>query len=145
MGNELYAYLVRDNLLTLEGFEVKDFEFLNDSIIAPNLAYVIKIAEQYGAEAGTGGNVPWYKGSIPLTSSVQDYDLNEWAKNEGITGSIEIKRIFYQEPIPASARYLDPYDGFGFGGVVCCGFNGNGWIWRIRWIFNDAPHIMICK
>jgi hypothetical protein len=125
-GNELYAYLVRDNLLTLEGFEVKDFEFLNDSIIAPNLAYVIKIAEQYGAEAGTGGNVPWYKGSIPLTSSVQDYDLNEWAKNEGITGSIEIKRIFYQEPIPASARYLDPYDGFGFGGVAAAGLTELG-------------------
>ena len=26
-GNELYAYLVRDNLLTLEGFEIEDFNF----------------------------------------------------------------------------------------------------------------------
>ena len=38
------------------------------------------MSEQYGAEAGTGGNVPWYKGSIPLTCSVQDYDLKAWAK-----------------------------------------------------------------
>jgi len=125
-GNELYAYLIRDNLLTLEGFQIEDFEFLNRSIIAPNLQYVIKIAEQYGAEAGTGGNVPWYTGYIPLTSSVQDYDLNAWAQSEGITGSIEIKRVFYQEPIPASARYLDPYDGFGFGGVAAAGLTELG-------------------
>ena len=125
-GNELYAYLIRDNLLTLEGFEITDFEFLNQTIIAPNLQYVIKIAEQYGAEAGTGGNVPWYTGHIPLTSSVQDYDLNKWAKSENITGSIEIKRVFFQEPIPASARYLDPYDGFGFGGVAAAGLTELG-------------------
>ena len=43
-----------------------------------------------------------------------------------ITGSIEIKRVFFQEPIPASARYLDPYDGFGFGGVAAAGLIGLG-------------------
>ncbi len=125
-GNELYAYLVRDNMLTLEGFEITDFTSLNNSIITPNLGAIIKMSKQYGAEAGTGGDIPWYKGSIPLTSSVQDYDLKEWAKKENITGSIEIKRIFYQEPIPASARYLDPYDGFGFGGVAAAGLTGLG-------------------
>jgi len=108
-------------MLTLEGFEIKDFVFLNDSIVTPNLGAVIRMSEQYGAEAGTGGNIPWYKGSIPLTSSVQDYDLKEWAKKENITGSIEIKRVFYQEPVPASARYLAPFDGFGFGGVAAAG------------------------
>jgi len=120
-GNELYSYLVRDNMLTLEGFEITDFNFLNDSIVTPNLGAIIRMSEQYGAEAGTGGNVPWYKGNIPLTSSVQDYDLKAWAKEQNITGSIEIKRVFYQEPVPASARYLDPYDGFGFGGVAAAG------------------------
>ena len=125
-GNELYAYLVRDNMLTLEGFEITDFNSLNNSIITPNLGAIIKMSKQYGAEAGTGGNIPWYKGSIPLTSSVQDYDLKKWAKEKNITGSIEIKRVFYQEPIPASARYLDPYDGFGFGGVAAAGLTGLG-------------------
>jgi hypothetical protein len=120
-GNELYAYLVRDNLLSLEGLHIDDFVFLNNSIITPNLSSVIRIAEEYGSEAGTGGNVTWYKGFVPLTASVQDYDLKEWAKSEGITGSIEIKRVFYEEPIPASARYLDPMDGFGFGGVAAAG------------------------
>ena len=125
-GNELYSYLVRDNMLTLEGFEIKDFVFLNDSIVTPNLSAVIRMSEQYGAEAGTGGNVPWYTGYVPLSSSVQDYDLKAWAKSQNITGSIEIKRVFFQEPIPASARYLDPYDGFGFGGVAAAGMSGVG-------------------
>ena len=125
-GNELWAYLTRDNLLTLEGFEIEDFIFLNESIITPNLGAIIRMSEQYGAEAGTGGNVPWYKDFIPLTASVQDYDLKEWAKSKNITGSIEIKRVFYQEPIPASARYLAPFDGFGFGGVAAAGLMGMG-------------------
>jgi hypothetical protein len=125
-GNELYAYLVRDNLLTLEGFKIDDFIFLNDSIITPNLEPVIRMSEQYGVEAGTGGNVPWYKGSIPLTSSRQDYDLKEWAKEHNITGSIRIERVFFQPPVPASQRFLSPYDGFGFGGAVAAGITELG-------------------
>jgi hypothetical protein len=39
---------------------------------------------------------------------------------------IEVKRVFYQEPFPASARYLDPYNGFGFGGVLAAGVVGIG-------------------
>ncbi len=120
-GNELYSYLVRDNMLTLEGFEIEDFNYLNNSLISPNLGTVIKMSKQYGVEAGTGGDVPWHKGCIALTSGVQDYCLNAWASEQEITGSIEIKRIFYQEPVPASARYLAPHNGFGFGGVAAAG------------------------
>jgi len=119
-GNELYAYLIRENVLDLTGLPYENIN-LNDVIVTPNFETVIRLSEQYGEEAGVGGNVPWYKGYIPLSSSVQDYDLKVWAKDQGITGSIEIKRIFYQEPIPASARYLAPYDGFGFGGVAAAG------------------------
>lgn len=119
-GNELYAYLIRENVLDLTGLPYENIN-LNDVIVNPNFETVIRLSEQYGEEAGVGGNVPWYKGYIPLSSSVQDYDLKVWAKDQGITGSIEIKRIFYQEPIPASARYLAPYDGFGFGGVAAAG------------------------
>ena len=99
---------------------------LTETIVTPNLETVVRLSEQYGEEAGVGGNVTWYKDFIPLTSSVQDYDLKVWAKDQGITGSIEIKRVFYQEPIPASARYLDPFDGFGFGGVAAAGLLGLG-------------------
>ncbi len=124
-GNELYAYLIRENVLDLTGLPYENIN-LNDVIVTPNFETIIRLSEQYGEEAGVGGNVPWYKGSIPLSSSVQDYDLKVWAKDQGITGSIEIKRVFYQEPIPASARYLDPFDGFGFGGVAAAGIMGLG-------------------
>ena len=111
-GNELYAYKIRDNQLTLEGSSVDNN--LNDSLITPSFEPIVRLTEQYGVEAGTGGNVSYYKGSIPVTASIQDYDLKQWAENEGITGSIEIKRLFYQAP-PAIVRYFDPYAGTGFG------------------------------
>ena len=111
-GNELYAYKIRDNQLTLEGSSVNNN--LNDSLITPSFEPIVRLTEQYGVEAGTGGNVSYYKGSIPVTASIQDYDLKQWAENEGITGSIEIKRLFYQAP-PAIVRYFDPYAGTGFG------------------------------
>jgi hypothetical protein len=125
-GNELYAYLVRDNLLSLEGLQINDFQYLNGSIITPNFAPIARLSQMYGEEAGTGGNVTWYTGEIPLTASVQDYDLKEWAVDQGITGSIEIKRVFFQDPIPASAQYLNPYSNFGFGGAAAAGVTGLG-------------------
>jgi hypothetical protein len=119
-GNELYAYLIRENVLDLTGLPYENVD-LSEVIVQPNFDTIIRLSEQYGEEAGVGGNVPWYKGHVPLTSSVQDYDLKIWAKQQGISSSIEIKRVFYQEPIPASARYLAPFDGFGFGGVAAAG------------------------
>jgi len=111
-GNELYAYKIRDNQLTLEGLPTSSN--INNAIITPNFETIVRLSEQYGAEAGTGGNINWYSGSIPITGSVQDYDLEQWAVDEGITGSIEIKKVFYEES-PAIVRYYDPYAGTGFG------------------------------
>ena len=123
-GNELYSYIIRDNQLSLEGLSTGSF--LNTSIITPNFEPIVRLTEQYGSEAGSGGNVPYYTGSIAITASQQDYDLKQWAQDENITGSIEIKRVFYQEPVPASAQYLDPYNGFGFGGTIAAGLIGVG-------------------
>jgi len=123
-GNELYAYIVRDNQLSLEGLSTGSF--LNTSIITPNFEPIVRLTEQYGAEAGSGGNVPYYTGSVAVTASQQDYDLGQWALDNYISGSIEIKRVFYEEPIPASAQYLDPYTGFGFGGTIAAGLVGVG-------------------
>jgi len=111
-GNELYAYQIRDNQLSLIGAPVS--QSLNNSIITPSFEPIIRLTEQYGAEAGSGGNITYYKGSIPLTESIQNYDLKQWAIEQGITGSIEIKRVFY-EPPPAIVRYFDPYSGTGYG------------------------------
>ena len=124
-GNELYAYLIRENTLDLTGLPYANLD-LSKPVVKPNFENIGRLSEQYGEEAGVGGNVTLYKDFIPLTASVQDYDLKVWAKDKGITGSIEIKRVFYQDPVPASARYLDPYDGFGFGGVAAAGLTALG-------------------
>ena len=114
-GNELYAYKVRENYLSLEGSST--ILPSNEKIITPNMAGIVRISEQYGVEAGVGGNVTWYSGSLKLERGVQDYDMNAWAEenaNLDSGDSIEIKRIFY-EISPAIARYFDPYAGTGTG------------------------------
>ena len=123
-GNELYAYQVRDNMLTLEGAPTT-LE-LNNALITPNMANIVRLSQQYGEEAGVGGNVTYYSGSMPLTSSVQDYDLGQWATNNNITGGIEIKQVFYTS-IPAINQLYAPYGGFaGLGGVPSAGMYGGG-------------------
>jgi len=135
-GNELYAYRLRDNYLNLEGSLTSSN--LNQAIITPSMANIIRISEQYGTEAGVGGNVNWYSGSVVLTGSKQDYDLDVWAQERGISGSnLEIKRVFYQG-VPASADYY--YGGGiglgagwgtffgGLGGVAGYGYGSNWFV-----------------
>ena len=111
-GNELYAFKVRQDYLTFEGTSIT--VNVNNAIITPSFATIVRLSEQYGEEAGTGGNVDWYEGLIPMISGVQDYDLGQWALDNHISGGIEIKRVFY-ESVPAIVRYFDPYAGTGTG------------------------------
>ena len=114
-GNEVYAYKIRENYLTFEGAETS--VDANNSIVTPNLNRIIEISQQYGTEAGTGGNTDWHQGSIPLTKSVQDYDLNQWAIDNGYEdGDLEIKRVFFEAP-PAAVKFFDPYVGTGQGAM----------------------------
>jgi len=90
---------------------------LNGKLINNNLQTQIRIAEAYAQEAGVGGFVTEYSGSIPLVPHKQTYDLNAWAiasasLDEG--DRIEVRQVFYQEP-PAIVRYFDPYAGTGTG------------------------------
>jgi hypothetical protein len=120
-GNELFAYKQREDYLSVEGSNVNyttNNNFATASI-TPNLSRVIKMSEQYGAEAGVGGELTWYSGSIVLTSSIQDYDLGQWAIDNDITGSdnnpdLEITRVFYND-MPAINRFYDPYGATGTG------------------------------
>lgn len=113
-GNELYAYKIRDNQLTVEGLSTGSN--INKAIITPNFEPIIRLSEQYGSEAGSGGNIEYYTGSIEISKGQQDYDLKAWASSSGVDGEygIEIKRVFY-ESNPAITRYYDPYSGTGFG------------------------------
>jgi hypothetical protein len=121
--------MVRDNQLSLEGATTGSS--LNQALITPNFEPIVRLTEQYGEEAGSGGNVNYYSGSFELTSSIQDYSFSTFMTASGLTGSqynlgIEVKRVFYQTYRPASTALLDPYDGFGFGGVMAAGIIGLG-------------------
>jgi len=123
-GNELYAFKVRDNLLNIEGLST-DVN-LNNAIITPNFANIVRLSQQYGEEAGVGGNITWYSGSIPLTPGVQDYDLSIWAASQNITGGIEIKNIFYNPP-PSVNQLYNPIAYANLGGAPAAGAYGLGY------------------
>ena len=111
-GNEVFQYKIRENYLSLEGGATGSN--VNNKLIDPTLNRLIQISNNYGTEAGVGGNITKYTGSLPLTASIQEYDLDQWATDQGISGGIEIRRVFFQAP-PAILRYFDPYAGTGTG------------------------------
>lgn len=112
-GNELYAYQVAENLLSFQGAPTT-IGAANNEVIQENMASIVRLSQQYGEEAGVGGTVTYYSGSIRLRGGQQEYDMNQWALDNGIQGRIEIKRIYYEAP-PAIMRYFDPYAGTGTG------------------------------
>jgi hypothetical protein len=114
-GNELYLYQIRNNFLSLEANSTGSS--LNNTVIKPSLGNIIRLAQDYGSEAGVGGKTTWYTGSLSLNVGVQDYDLDAWAAASASLApgdSIEIKTVFY-ENAPAIVRYFDPYAGTGYG------------------------------
>lgn len=111
-GNEVFAFKVRDNQLSLEGSSINSDA--TNKVVTPNMGNIIRLSKQYGAEAGSGGNLTWYTGSVDVSADRQDYNLEDWKNNLGITSSIEVKRVFYEAP-PAITQYYDPYSGTGFG------------------------------
>lgn len=111
-GNEVFQYKIRENYLNLEGSSTGSR--MNNQVTDPTLNRIIQISKHYGTEAGVGGNVTKYSGSVTVNRNQQTYDLNEWATNEGISGGIEVRKVYYQAP-PAIMRYFDPYAGTGTG------------------------------
>ena len=111
-GNEIYQYKVRENYLSFEGGD--NTVNINDGVLSANLQGTVQIAENYGTEAGVGGNVTKYTGSIDVRANQQSYDLAQFRADNNITGDIEIRKIFHELP-PAILRYFDPYAGTGTG------------------------------
>jgi len=118
-GNEVYQAQVVQNYITLEGGVTtitngQAAAPLNTVVVTPSLQNTIRLSSAYGTEAGVGGNVRKYSGSLLVSPNKQTYDMNAWATALGITGSIEIRKVFYEAP-PAILRYFDPYAGTGTG------------------------------
>jgi len=111
-GNEVFNFKIRENYLNLEGSNTGSS--MNNQLTDPTLNRIVQIAKHYGTEAEVGGNITKHSGSIDVTAGIQTYDLDTWAEDQGITGSIEVRKVFYQAP-PAIQRYFDPYAGTGTG------------------------------
>jgi len=127
-GAQINSYNIRDNMLNLYGSETASID--NNSIGTPaksltgkkvsaNFGGLIELAEEYGVEAGSGGNVTYFTGSISITANEQMYDLTDSSVvslESGTPGTdaIEIKRIFHEAP-PAIVKYFDPFVGTGLG------------------------------
>ena len=116
-GAQVNTYNIRDNMLNLYGAATGSN--LTGQKVSPNFGGFVELAEDYGAEAGSGGNVTYYTGSIQMSSSLQIYDLTDTGKvslESGTPGvdDIEIKRIYHNAP-PALTRYFDPFIGTGLG------------------------------
>jgi len=120
-GNELYAFQVRDNLLNVIGSPTASN--MNHAIVTPSMAGVIRLTQQYAEEAGAGGNINWYSGSVTTTAGIQDYNLDQWALDNNVTGGIEIKRVFWQPP-PAVNQVYNLSIFSGLGGVPAVGAYG---------------------
>ena len=110
---QVNQFNIRENLLSLRGQATGSN--VTHKVVTPNLSSNIRIAEQYGTEAGVGGTVDFKSGSITVDSGSQVYDLNSlWATPSESGEAIEIRKVYY-EAAPAVHRYFDPYAGTGAG------------------------------
>jgi hypothetical protein len=122
------TYDLIDNFMNIQGSSTNQD---NAGLIKRDtLNAVIKMSKAYSTEIGVGGSLTYYSGAVDILEGQQSYNLTEWALNEGITGSIEIRRIFWETP-PAVSNVLQPYAGLG-GGISAAdpgmwgGFGGGG-------------------
>jgi hypothetical protein len=110
-SEELYQSKIKDNYLGLEGAPTGSQ--LNNIVVVPSLNSIVTIADNYGAQIGIGGTIEYYSGSLHLTASIQVYDMQKWAVDNGhISGSdrIVIQEVSYKGN-PAVNQYYDPFIG----------------------------------
>ena len=109
----VYQYKIKENIGSLEGATTSSN--LNSQYVQPNMGNTIAIAEQYGTEAGSGGNVEVKQGDIQLVANTQIYSLKDLYGDISESGkNLQIQRIYHFAP-PAIVRYFDPYAGTGTG------------------------------
>lgn len=110
-SSQVNEFNMRENMLALQGLSTGS-NATQRLIRGSPLPFIIEISEQYGTEAGVGGNVDWKSGSIDIVAGQQVYDIQSlWGDVSESGNRIEIRRIFH-ERTPAISR-----GGFGFGDV----------------------------
>jgi hypothetical protein len=116
---QVNQFNLRNNLDILRGKrKVPNQNFSQTLIDGSFLPTAIRMAQQYGTQAGVGGSTSIQKAYVDLTASVQIYDLMNQAVdtktnkkfNEIFSGSstVDVTKVFY-EATPAITRFFDPY------------------------------------
>jgi len=116
---QVNQFNLRNNLDILKGVPKSARDNYSQTLVDGSfLPTVVRISQQYGTLAGVGGNVALKKAYIPITQSVQMYDLMTQAVDAETSESfqelysagstIDVMRVFH-EPVPAITRFFDPY------------------------------------
>lgn len=139
-GAQVHQFNIRQNMMKAQGGSTGS-SLNNTPLNDGSLNTLIDIAQDYGSEAGVGGDIDYQKGFIEVNANQQEYDLlnhpsssiNPSSAFYGASGSnsptasidgisnIEIKEIYHNE-VPASERYYYPY--YGTAGGTTSGAGG---------------------
>ena len=116
---QVNQFTIRENMINLIGTpnDKNDSRYI-DYATTPNptsLQRIFKISEEYGKEADVSGDVKWYKFGIPLTASVQEYDLNALIVSQSGGREIEIRRVYHNEPVAFGYGMSGLYNSNGYG------------------------------
>jgi hypothetical protein len=111
---QVNQFNIKDNLLHLTGQSTGSN--VTHKRVTPTMGRSIFLSKQYGTEAGVGGDVPYYTGSLSIHSGSQVYDIDKLFTDVSASEAIEIKRLFY-ESTPAMQRFFDPYATTGYGTI----------------------------
>jgi len=113
-GNQVNQFNAREYMMSLQGVSTAT-SATQRNIIGTALPQLIRLANDYGVEAQSGGNVEIKRGYISASIGTQSYDLKSlWADPYESGSAIEIRRIYHYMP-PAVARYYDPFATTGLG------------------------------
>ena len=113
-GNQVNQFNAREYMMALQGASTS-VSATQRNIIGSAIPQLVSIANDYGVEALSGGNVTVKKGWLTASVGTQSYDLKTlWADPYESGSQIEIRRIYHYMP-PAIARYYDPFATTGLG------------------------------
>ena len=110
---QVNQFNIREHMLSIQGLPTSTD--LTQQAIGSGLSTIINLSQEYGTEAEAGGLVSLKKGSIPITSMTQSYDLQAlWGDTIESGSRLEVRRVFHQGT-PAISRYFDPFSTTGVG------------------------------
>jgi len=113
-GNQVNQFNAREYMMALQG-STTTISATQRNIVGSAIPQLVSIANDYGVEAQSGGNVTVKRGYISASTGIQTYDLKTlWADVSESGKPIEIRRVYHYMP-PAVAKYYDPFATTGLG------------------------------